>query len=311
MTTSLSLFNSVIPLFSGHETFVLRSTWLKKGYDIIQEYPDLFSRDDAFVLLGVGKNMAQSIRYWGRVCGMFDRIEDRWIASPQAHQLFGEGGWDPFLTSPTSWWWLHWRVTSHANVERPITWFYTFNLLRGIEFTVDQLANELKQLISLQGWKQLSKETLQRDIDCMLRSYIRPSANVADTSAEDTLLCPFGELGLIQQLPGQRIYRFMLGDPPHLADSLVAFAIHEQFKALGQRRTLTFNELAYAPCSPGRIFRLDEDALLSRLQRLESVTHDAAHYTDSAGVRQVTWSGERGEHMAHMLLAAAYGREGV
>lgn len=30
------------PTFSGHETFVLRSTWLKKGYDTIRQYPDLF-----------------------------------------------------------------------------------------------------------------------------------------------------------------------------------------------------------------------------------------------------------------------------
>ena len=25
--------------------------------------------------LGVGKNMAQSIRFWGRVCGVFERAE--------------------------------------------------------------------------------------------------------------------------------------------------------------------------------------------------------------------------------------------
>ncbi len=30
------------PTFSGHETFVLRSTWLKKGYDTIRQYSDLF-----------------------------------------------------------------------------------------------------------------------------------------------------------------------------------------------------------------------------------------------------------------------------
>lgn len=55
------------PSFSGHETFALRSNWLKKAYDLLQHMPDLFYRDDAFVLLGVGENMVQSIRFWGCV----------------------------------------------------------------------------------------------------------------------------------------------------------------------------------------------------------------------------------------------------
>ena len=50
------------PTFSGHETFALRSNWLKKAYDLLCARPDLFSGDTAFVQLGVGKNMAQSIR---------------------------------------------------------------------------------------------------------------------------------------------------------------------------------------------------------------------------------------------------------
>src|SRR6476660_8018659 len=61
--------------FSGHETFVLRSNWLKKAYDLLQERPDLFFLEDAFVRLGVGKNMAQSIRFWGRACNIFERLE--------------------------------------------------------------------------------------------------------------------------------------------------------------------------------------------------------------------------------------------
>ena len=59
-------FDSAALSFSGHETFILRSNWLKKAYDILQEQPDLFFLEDAFVRLGVGKNMAQSIRFWGR-----------------------------------------------------------------------------------------------------------------------------------------------------------------------------------------------------------------------------------------------------
>ena len=67
---------SLQPSFSGHETFALRGAWLKKAYDLLVRTPDLFTREDSFVLLGVGKNMAQSIRHWGRVCGVFARTSE-------------------------------------------------------------------------------------------------------------------------------------------------------------------------------------------------------------------------------------------
>ena len=54
--------------FSGHETFVLRYGWLKKAYDAVLDDPGIFTRDDAVVTLGVGKNMVRSIRHWALAC---------------------------------------------------------------------------------------------------------------------------------------------------------------------------------------------------------------------------------------------------
>lgn len=87
------------PTFSGHETFVLRTNWLKKGYDVIKQHPDLFSRPDAYVKLGVGKNMAQSIRYWGRV--VRDAAIDEWKITflPKEHG----GDFEPRLDSDEDW----------------------------------------------------------------------------------------------------------------------------------------------------------------------------------------------------------------
>ena len=123
--------NPALLTFSGHETFVLRSNWLKKAYDLLQEHPDLFFLEDAFVRLGVGKNMAQSIRFWGRACNIFERLE-----SGTGHQATWLGraifddthGWDPFLVTPTSRWLLHWQLVSRP--EAAFSFYYTFNLLR-------------------------------------------------------------------------------------------------------------------------------------------------------------------------------------
>lgn len=116
------------PTFSGHETFALRSNWLKKAYDILQYTPDLFYCEDAFVRLGVGKNMAQSIRFWGRVCGVFERAPagEGHAITPFGRALLDDQGWDPFLVTPASHWLLHWQVA--ARPEAAFTWFYTFTV---------------------------------------------------------------------------------------------------------------------------------------------------------------------------------------
>lgn len=286
---------------------MLRSTWLKKGYDVIQDYPDLFSQPDAYVKLGVGKNMAQSIRYWGRVCGVFDKKPDGtgYAPTPLGTWLLSDDGVDPFLVSPASWWLLHWQLA--ARTESALTWFYTFNMLRGGEFTIAQLGLQIQALAAEHNWRLPATATIERDIDCMVRCYTRPSQKQLETAVEDALLCPLMELGLIQVIPGQRMYRLASGPQPTLPDALVAYAIHAMI-ATDDRNTISFRQLAYHPCSPGRVFRLDEDALLQRLYDIEAVTEGAAFYTDLAGIRQVFWR-TTGPKVAEALLKRAFVQE--
>lgn len=294
------------PTFSGHETFVLRSTWLKKGYDTILRYPDLFAQPDAYVKLGVGKNMAQSIRHWGRACGMFDKQPDGTYAPTWlGNKLLADNGWDPFLVSPASWWLLHWQLA--ARPEAALTWFYTFNMLRGGEFTIAQLGLQIRALAAEHNWRLPSTATIERDIDCMVRCYTRPSQKQLETAVEDALLCPLMELGLIHRIPGQRIYRLARGTQPSLPDALFAYAVYTMIETDG-RKTIPFRQLAYNPSSPGRVFRLDEDALLRRLYDIEAVTAGAAFYTDQAGIRQVSWR-KTGSDIAQALLERAFVQE--
>ena len=52
------------PSFAGHQTFALRSAWLKKGLDELLINAHIFADEDALVKLGVGKNMVAGIRHW-------------------------------------------------------------------------------------------------------------------------------------------------------------------------------------------------------------------------------------------------------
>ncbi len=71
MQKILILKNMMTYKFSGHETFVCKQFWLKKGYDLI-ESGKLFSDDSAVVELGVGRNMVISIRFWMKSFGLID-----------------------------------------------------------------------------------------------------------------------------------------------------------------------------------------------------------------------------------------------
>ena len=56
---------------SGHETFPFRYTWLPKAVRNLTSNPKLFSdEDEAMVVLGVGKNMVRSIRFWAQAAGV-------------------------------------------------------------------------------------------------------------------------------------------------------------------------------------------------------------------------------------------------
>lgn len=289
--------------FSGHETFTLRSTWLKKAFDILLDTPDLFFREDAFVLLGVGKNMAQSIRYWGRVCGVFERAPDgsRHTITRLGKQLLADDGWDPFLATPAASWLLHWQIA--ARPEAAFTWHYTFNLLKGGEFAPSDLVQQILSFLVAIDHRLPSKATLTRDVECMLNCYLPPTAPKQDE--EDRVLCPLTDLNLIQLLPGQNRHRLVSGRQESLPDALVAYAILKMLQA-SKRATVAFSDLAYAPRSPGRVFRIEEDELLRRLQRLDEVTDGRAYYTDQAGIRQVAWTNVEEPDVAEFLLDRAF-----
>ena len=77
--------------FSGHESFSLRYAWLPKTIQGLQEYPDLFGRDDDLVILGVGKNMVRSMRHWCLVMGLLEPTRRNMPDAPS------ELGYQPLL----------------------------------------------------------------------------------------------------------------------------------------------------------------------------------------------------------------------
>lgn len=288
MTTATPLTRAVGQVsFSGHETFVSRYGWLKKGVDAVSADPHVFTTDEAMVTLGVGKNMVRSIRHWGLAMNILEEVPQSRGAAIQASRLglflLGEGGKDPYLEDPNSLWLLHWELAT--NERRATTWAWAFSLLRTYEFTREALFGLVQSELRRRGFDVPSEHSLRRDIDCFVRTYT-PSKKML--LLEDSLECPLTELGLLEEDEVSGMLQFRAGYHQSMSMVVFAYALLEFWERTPHdRETLPFSDLAFGYGSPGLVLKLDENSLTERLERLEHLTAGRLAYTDTAGIRQV------------------------
>lgn len=303
------------PTFAGHQTFALRSGWLKKGMDAIQsgnpEDPEhhpgeFFHRPDALVVLGVGKNMVQSIGHWltaTRMARDTSKGRGRILEPTELGQaLFGGpegGGWDPFLEDEATLWLLHWQLASAGSPA--FTWVWTFNYLRDYDFTKDQLVDAVTHGAASRIVKVPSRETIDRDVQCMLNCYVEAGSS---SQSEDDLDCPLRGLHLIHLSFGRQ-YRLQAGEKPTLPLEVFCYALTcfwSEFHAASF--TLSVRDLTYAEGSPGRVFKLDEDSVFAYLDEVERVSGGALRFEDSALSRQVVR--DRGQPLQPLSFLELY-----
>lgn len=278
--------------FSGHETFVFRYTWLKKAVDAVRSDPRIFGKDDAIVTLGVGKNMVRSIRHWGLATTvLLEEPKSRGTVmkvSSFGQFLFGGGeslGADPFLEDPNTLWLLHWLLISSS--ERSTTWQWAFNRFPSNEFTREGLLQSVEDEIRRLNLMPASESTLKRDIEVFIRTYLSGRGNRA-TAVEDSLDCPLTELNLLEEVSGTSLLKIRRGPKSTLSDRVFAFCLLQFWDRVApEAKTLAFSEIAYSQNSPGTVFKLDENSLIERLEKLQLLTLGALSYTEGAGLKQV------------------------
>lgn len=290
--------------FAGHETFPLRLLWLKKSHDAVTEDQSrkrTFQEQDAIARFGVGKNMVLSMKHWALATGMVEPHDGGHRPTPLAERLLDDDGYDPFLESPATLWLIH---ATLAGSPSPCTTFYfTFNLLNQAVFDREGLNEALLDLAQNRGLRATA-ETIKRDVEVFLRSYVGRGADGGEDSSEPLL----AELGLIREsrLAGQ--FEFVRGPQPTLPDAIFAIHLARFWERMGSGPTLTAEVIAYAPGGPGRVFKMDEDSVVTRLAKIAEISEGAMVWTDTAGLRQVNFIEPVDEKR---LLAHAYDSDKV
>ena len=282
-------------MFARHETFHPRYGWFRKAYAQAARDPRAFSRDDAPVEIGVGKNMVKAIRFWGLAAKMI--VEDPKSPNPRSpdlvptcfgHALFGESGWDRYMEDPGTLWLLHWRLL--AAPSRLPVWWLAFNEFNAVEFTSDDLeATTAIQLDATAEWANPHPKSLKKDLSAFFRTYA-PAERSHRTGIEDHLDCPLRELNLIDRSAATGRYRFTLGPKASLPSAIVSYAVLDYVSRAGTGgKTVTLSRLAREPGAPGLAFKLTETELRAALEPTLERT-DALSLTTPTGAAQLAWS---------------------
>jgi len=275
--------------FTGHETFPFRYTWLKKVVDAVSDDPSIFSKENALSELGVGKNMVNSMRHWGRLTGVIQpnnvkNMQEGYEVTEFASKLLSDDGWDPYLEDTATLWLLHWKIST--NLVKATTWYFAFNCLAQIEFTKEQLIHELISFAEANEFKT-SVKSIERDVSCFIRTYVA-SKKAKQSVHEDSLDCPLTELSLIEEFGQHGLYVFSRDQQQDLPDEIFTYALIDYWNQdHSAKGVLSFEDIAYGLGSPGLVFKINEDSLAYRLDRLEKLTNGELRYDETSMLRQV------------------------
>lgn len=276
--------------YGRHETFYLRTGWLRKGFENIKNDPKFFTNPETIEILGVGKNMVNAIRYWSQV---FDVVSAKEDGEGYEQNEFGRFLFkhDKYLEDPLSDWLLHHKLVTNYHLAP--SFFWAFNLMSLREFNANSFIRSLEALHSKLGVKPIAFKTLQNDFQVFVQTYSDRSNG--KKSGEDILDSPLSPLEMITHSNDRNQYVFRLGAKKDLPAEMVAYAIlfqmaqrksHQEEKGLSIFQ-INLESLLWEPFSPGMVFKLDSETLMSFLDEIcQKNIIKGAQFSSSAGIKQ-------------------------
>ncbi len=266
--------------FGRHESFALRYSWLTKGYRTEKQ---VFNSDNATVELGVGKNMVKSIQYWLKACQIVDEDMNH---TEIGEAIFSDNGFDPYLEDEATIWLIHWLLVTNGELATAVFWF--FNNFHKPEFSAQEVQTALTDFAKEKLKVKTATKTIHNDALLILRMYTQNRTNKR-TPLEESLDSPLSLLRLINHSPDGRQYFSKSESREQLPLGIFGYAIADLFIAK-EVNTLPIEELMYSKSgdiAPGIVFRLTENDLISKLEKLVHYIPGKFEIRETAGIHQL------------------------
>jgi len=265
-------------VFSGHDSFQCRQLWLKKGYDYVLSGKS-FNDEDAVIILGVGKNMVSSIRFWLKA---FNVIDNKDIPTEFGNRLFdNNNGYDPFLEDEASLWLLHYQLVKCGNAS---IYNIIFNEFRKEKMFFDQsvFVNYIKRIGEGKSDLSFNENTLSKDFAVFLNLY---KNSVDNKDVEDNFSGILSELEILKMLGSGKDKKYYIENQErdNLPELVVLYSILDNSK---YGNSISLNSLEFEFNSPGSIFALSRTGLLNKISNIVSENKDVT-FTDHAGIKEL------------------------
>jgi hypothetical protein len=266
--------------FSGHESFICKQAWLKKVFEFASNHRS-FGDDRAVVDLGVGKNMVNSLRFWGKA---FDALDEDDKPTELANYLLNDEGVDPYLEDYASLWLLHYHLVKKNRFSIANLVFNEFRKER-VEFTKDALLKFLVRKTSEVDSNSSNSKTLEKDAGVFIRMYSKPDRS-QKIDIEDDFNGVLIDLGLLDRdkhrSQGGRMaewFRIESGQREDLPWQIVLYSILDRYP---DQESITFQELHVGENSPGAIFALSGEGLFDKIEQMTQEL-DGIVFSETAG----------------------------
>ena len=276
-------------VFSGHESFSCRMLWPIKGYDYIND-GNSFNDPNSVIMLGVGKNMVASIRYWLKALGLTEHDKP----STLAKYLFDEAqGKDRYLESLGTLWLLHFLLVVLNEATLYNILFLRYQKERK-QFAKEQVLNFVKRLMAEDDrLKQFNSNTVGKDFGVLVQNYVQPSKPKSYEDYSSLLI----DLNLIRNDNSDRGYAFNIVGKRTVPTEMFLYAV---LWMKGSDRTVSYDTLQ----NVGLVFCMTDMEVIEMLQQIDREYSEYVQYSDNAGIRQLLF--KEGKQMNPIDLLNRY-----
>ena len=276
-------------VFSGHESFSCRMLWPIKGYDYIND-GNSFNDPNSVIMLGVGKNMVASIRYWLKALGLTEHDKP----STLAKYLFDEAqGKDRYLESLGTLWLLHFLLVVLNEATLYNSLFLRYQKERK-QFAKEQVLNFVKRLMAEDDrLKQFNSNTVGKDFGVLVQNYVQPSKPKSYEDYSSLLI----DLNLIRNDNSDRGYAFNIEGKRTVPTEIFLYAV---LWMKGSDRTVSYDTLQ----NVGLVFCMTDMEVIEMLQQIDREYSEYVQYSDNAGIRQLLF--KEGKQMNPIDLLNRY-----
>lgn len=264
-------------VYSGHESFTCKTLWLKKGYDFISNSSN-FNVPNAVIMLGVGKNMVASIRYWMKAFGLTKNDN---LLPISTYLLDSESGKDPFIEDIGTLWLLHFMLINTEEATLYNLLFTQFQRERK-SFERHHILQFVKRVMTEDGKQsQFNENTVKKDINTLLLNYVLPQKSKALDDYNSLLI----DLDLVRLDADGESYLFNLEGKRQVPWQIFLYAI---MSLKGKDNTVGYDLLQEL----GLIFCMNDMEVIEMCKIIEAHHIDDVRYSDTAGIRQLQFLNE-------------------